>query len=180
MAVSVTLASPTVVTTLGESGAVSTAIENATIEVTNGGADVVVSQMQGLPGASAYDVAVALGFTGDVYAWLANFVPIAGFKYSVSGNTQASERFATTSDFGFTVSAANSGARAVIAATVTTVFTIKRNGSVTVGTMTFAPGATTASVSISAPSISVGDLITIEAPTIPDSTLADIVFSIRS
>ena len=81
--------------------------------------------------------------------------------------------------YAFTVLSANTSARAAVAATASTVFTIKRNNAVTVGTFTFNPGSTTSITSISSGAISAGDFITIVGPATADATLADIAFLVK-
>lgn len=61
-----------------------------------------------------------------------------------------------------------------VAATASTTFPIKKNGS-NVGSLNFAIGATTATFTMaSATSLAPGDLLTVVAPGSPDATLADI------
>jgi hypothetical protein len=106
---------------------------------------------------------------------------IQGMSSWCAGKPSASEKVGGgVAPYAFTAVEANCSARASVAATATTVFTIKENGTITVGTFTFAASATLATVSITAGSISVGDIITIEAPATPDGTLADIAFLIRA
>ncbi len=70
---------------------------------------------------------------------------------------------------GFTGSAARSGT----AAAASSVFTINRNAS-SIGTITFAPTATTGTFTGAGAAFSVGDILTIIAPSSQDATLADI------
>ena len=133
----------------------------------------------GTDGLSAYEVAVSNGFVGDEAAWLASLAPMTGFKLSISARPKPSEIYPTTSEFAFAISAANSSAKARVAATAETVFTIKVNGSA-IGTITFAAASTAGVVAISSPTVAVDDFITIEAPATPDDTLADIVITIKN
>lgn len=105
---------------------------------------------------------------------------ILGFKYGITGVTLPNEKYPTTAEYAFTISQANSSARAGVAATSSTVFTIKKNNSTIIGTFTFAPGSNTASTNIISGVVVKDDLITIEAPGIPDSTLANISFTVRA
>lgn len=64
--------------------------------------------------------------------------------------------------------------KASAAATAPTVFSVRKNGA-SVGTITFAAGATSATFSAaSAITLAVGDLVSIHAPSTADSTLADV------
>lgn len=63
--------------------------------------------------------------------------------------------------------------KAGVAATASSVFTIKKNGS-SIGTFTFAISGTTATINLTSTAISAGDIITITAPSSQDATLADI------
>ena len=65
-------------------------------------------------------------------------------------------------------------AKAAVAATATTDFDITKNGS-SVGTISFAAAATTATFTFASPvSLAVGDILAIIAPASPDATCADI------
>lgn len=70
---------------------------------------------------------------------------------------------------------AGSYADAEVAATASTVFTVKKNGA-SVGTITFAIGATTGAFVTTGGTVALaaGDKLTIHAPATPDATLADI------
>jgi hypothetical protein len=183
MSVTVTLNSQSVTATLTSESPVAPELSSPTIEVTGTGSDTVTTAMQGARGLSAYEIAVAEGFAGDQSAWLASLGVIKGVKFGVTGKTITSEHYVTTSEYTFTISQTNSSAKALTGATSSTVFTIKRGpvaSQTTVGTFTFAPSATTATVSITAGSITAGDILSIYAPVTPDATLADIAFTLRS
>lgn len=80
------------------------------------------------------------------------------------------------------ISATKSIAKAVTAATAETIFKIKnQTGNVEVGTIKFAPGAKTATITVSGFNsyIAASDFLYIEAPTTPDATLANISFLVR-
>lgn len=75
----------------------------------------------------------------------------------------------------FTLLEATSRASAGTAATASTVFTLKKNGS-SVGTISWSASGTLGTVDLTATTISfaTGDILTLEAPATADSTLADI------
>jgi hypothetical protein len=78
----------------------------------------------------------------------------------------------------FPASLTGSQGDALIAATASTVFTLKKNGS-SIGTATFAISGTVPTFSFgSAVTFAVGDVLTITAPATPDATLADISFDL--
>ncbi len=63
------------------------------------------------------------------------------------------------------------------AATASTVFDVKKNGS-SIGSMTFAISGTSASFSGAGGSFAIGDLLTVVAPASPDTTCADVAFTL--
>jgi hypothetical protein len=76
----------------------------------------------------------------------------------------------------FPANLAGSVATASVAATSSTVFTIKKNGSA-VGTITFAAGSTSATFATTSGAVvnlAAGDIISVSAPTTADATLADV------
>ena len=106
-----------------------------------------------------------------------------GFKFSVGGKSLSSERFTTSAEYAFTATTGASSAYALVAATASTVFTIKKGtvaSPTTIGTFTFAASGTVATVSITAGAIAVSDIVWIECPATPDTTLADMVFTVRA
>jgi hypothetical protein len=95
----------------------------------------------------------------------------------IEGTTTASEVllfFVATRAFTWPASLTGSYAKASVAATASTTFTILRNGS-SVGSFAFAAGGTTATFSFSsAITFALGDTIEITGPATPDTTLANI------
>ncbi len=65
-----------------------------------------------------------------------------------------------------------------IAATGSTVFHIAKNGT-NFGTMTFAASATTATFAATAQSFLPGDVLSVTAPSVPDTTLANIAWTLK-
>jgi hypothetical protein len=119
-------------------------------------------------------------FSGNITA--ANKVD--GFSYNVTGATLANERYILgIAQYAMTISQTTSIAKSLVAATASTVFTIKKGtvaSPTTIGTFTFAAAGTTATVSITAGVVSSGDMLWIEAPATPDATLQDLAFVVRT
>jgi|GEM_PF-2031804 len=101
-----------------------------------------------------------------------------GLVWSISGKTAAGEVYPGLAPYAFSSTVARSFARARVAATASTVFTIKRNGA-QVAMVTFAAGATVG-VWSAAVTWADGDFATIEAPATPDASLADITIGARA
>src|SRR5690606_31878 len=95
-----------------------------------------------------------------------------GLVWSISGKAAAGEVYPGLAPYAFSSTTDRSFARARVAATAATVFTVKRNGT-QVATVTFAAGATVGVWSAAA-TWADGDFATIEAPATPDASLADI------
>jgi len=104
--------------------------------------------------------------------------------YDISGaisnkptNGQEIFRFVSVRSFEIPSDFSNSQAKAGTAATGSSVFSVKRNGS-QVAQFTFAGAATSATFTTQAAvSFAAGDILTIEAPATADSTLADIAWT---
>ena len=158
----------------------------------------------GVDGASAYEVAVANGFVGTEAEWLASLVgpqgdtgpqgptgadgadgadgqnAILGFVLSCVGKPTDGEIVViAVAPYAFTANPSTCSAKSVSAATSEAIFTIKK-GATTVGTFTFAAGASVATTSITSGAIAEGDLVTITAPATADATLSDISFLVRA
>lgn len=81
---------------------------------------------------------------------------------------------------GFTIPAGGAGtfAKALVAATGSTVLSLKKNGT-SIGTITFEAGATTGTVAVAADAVFVpGDVLSMTGPLSADATLANIGFTI--
>lgn len=100
--------------------------------------------------------------------------------FFVAGKPSASEivlRTAFVEGVDFSVNLSGSVGTSETAATAATVFTLKKNGT-SFGTVTFT-GSTGAFVAASATSFTSGDVLSVHAPTSPDSTLADISITLK-
>jgi len=143
----------------------------------------VVSALPGtLEANSIYFVRAGTGFDqyvtnsgGTIIAYKAN--SIRGFVIAITGKTVAAEVYPGFAPYAFTSTTGRSFARAEIAATASTVFTIKRNGT-SVATVTFAAAATVGTWSAGVTWVD-GDFVTVEPPATPDATLSDIVLGAR-
>lgn len=104
---------------------------------------------------------------------------VKGVSGSCSGRPEASEIiFTAIAPYAFTVTQADCSAKALTAATASSVFQVRKNG-VNMMTFTFAAAGTTASNSVvSGGTIAVGDVISVTAPATQDATLSDISFLI--
>lgn len=101
-----------------------------------------------------------------------------GFVWTISGKSTASEVVPGLAPYGFTSTTARSFARARVAATASTVYLVKRNGT-QVATVTFAAGATVGVWSAGV-TWADGDFAVLEAPATADATLADITIGVRA
>ena len=103
---------------------------------------------------------------------------VPAYTYTVTGSGMAS--VATTVSGSYTGPATPnlaSQGTAGGAATATATYSIRKNGT-TVGTMVFAPGATTATFTMgSATTYVAGDILTVVAPSSPDATLANLAWT---
>lgn len=107
---------------------------------------------------------------------------VLGFGLGIAGTSANAARYPAKAPYDFTVSQSNSSGVALVAATASTVYTLKKGtvaSSTTIGTFTFGIGGTVATVSISAGAINAGDTVWMEGPATADATLADIAFLIR-
>lgn len=135
--------------------------------------------MGNLPGGVSEGVAT-LGLDGKVpTAQLpARVIGIASWCAGKPGNSELV--LGGVAIEGFTISGSNSNAKASVAATASTVFTLK-NGSTTVGTFTFSASGTTCTLSISgSATVVAGDFLTVTGPATADTTLANISFQVRN
>ena len=116
----------------------------------------------------------------DLNAKLDSSSYIRGLSAYCAGKPADSEAFAGgVAPSAITLSAANSSAKAGVAATASTVFTVAKNGS-SIGTISFNAAATLGTVSLTTTLIAAGDFLTIQGPSTADATLANIAFLLRS
>lgn len=103
---------------------------------------------------------------------------VHGFGFYVQYHMGPSEEvMAYVSSFTETFAPTLSRAKAGLAATASTVITIKKNGAAW-GTITFAAAGTTGTWVIAAPTIVAGDVLTFHAPSTPDATLGNIAITL--
>lgn len=105
---------------------------------------------------------------------------VPGIAFSISTTAANQVVPGPPSPYAFTVSSASTiTAKAVTAATASTVYTVKKNGTA-VATITFAASGTTATSALSSGAFSVaaGDFLTLVGPATADSTLAAIGVSV--
>lgn len=144
------------------------------------GALNVVRSAQGPMGQSAYDIAVAGGYTGTFQQFtqllLSGTRPyLAAF---VQGVLVSSEVVAIVNiPVASTLSPASCIATTRVAATLTKVLTIML-GVVQIGTITFTSGQTTGVVAIPSPVLAAGSQLSIVGPASADVTLADIALTL--
>lgn len=105
---------------------------------------------------------------------------LKGLEVFVAGQYQPDEIvIANIAPYAFTISLQNSVAQALTAATNQTIFTINKTVSgvtTQIGTITFAAGSADGVIALTDADIVKRDLLTVQAPTITDPSLADIVF----
>lgn len=105
---------------------------------------------------------------------------VQGFNFGCSGKPAHGEIWAAgIAPYAYTIVQASCVAIATVAATASTVFTIKRN-TTTVGTVTFAAAGTTGTFSITSGAVTAGQHLTVECPATADATLANISMLIRT
>lgn len=100
------------------------------------------------------------------------------FNSGVTANSQTMLRFNVVRQFVWKASLTGSVCNAGVAATGSTTFTIKQNGT-SIGTIVFSASGTTGAITFSADVFfAVNDVITITGPATADATLADIAFNL--
>jgi hypothetical protein len=118
---------------------------------------------------------LAVGIADNAFV-MAQIRGLSGFCAGRPANSEVVS--GSIAPYAFMISPANCSARAQVAATASTVFAIRNNGT-QIGTFTFAAGQTVATVSFTSTTVSVGNSITIHGPATADAALADISFLIR-
>jgi len=128
--------------------------------------------------------ALAAGTSGQILksngsaapSWTDEKYDLAGAAYGMPEASAEIYRFVATRNFTLSSTATNHKFVSRVASAGTAIFTVKRNSDV-IGTATFNAGSTTNLGSVANNSISVGDVITIIAPSSQDLQLADIAFT---
>lgn len=119
---------------------------------------------------------LAVGTAGNAFV-MAQIRGVAGFCGGKPANAEVV--LAAVAPYPFTITQANCSAKAQTAATASTVFQLKKNGT-NVCTLTFAASGTVATIgTVSSGAVVTGDVLTIHAPATADATCADIAFLIR-
>lgn len=123
---------------------------------------------------------LATGLTTSTYEVAAkgSEAAVRGLVWSITGKSTASEVYPGFAPYAFTSTTSRSFARARVAATASTVFVVKRNGT-QVASVTFAAGATVG-VWSAAVTWADGDFAVLEAPATADATLADLTIGVRA
>lgn len=97
-----------------------------------------------------------------------------GFSFHCSGAPAGSEVIGGgIAPYAMSLSAQSSSCRALVSATGATTLSVRKNGS-EIGTIAFAAGGTSGTVTFTAGAIAAGDQITVHNPAPADATLADI------
>lgn len=109
--------------------------------------------------------------------WASTPYDLATFAAGLPAASATLFGFAVPRAMTIVASLVGSAARAGTAATGSSVFSVNKNGA-QIGTVTFAAAATTGTFAGAGASFVAGDLITIVAPSSPDSTLADIAITL--
>jgi len=126
---------------------------------------------------------ITLGATWIVYYLGLHSSSVAAIYDIAGGSTGAPAAnatlltFAVVRDFSLPANLLGSSCVAGIAAAASTTISINKNG-VSIGTMNFAIGATTATFILTATYFVPGDILTVVAPASPDNNLADIGFTL--
>lgn len=148
---------------------------------------ISANQIPGLSGLSDVNLTegpgidkFALVFDNASGKWLAVARPY-DFSFSIVGTTINGEKIPVIIVRASTIpiNATGSLAIATVAATASTVFLIKQNGT-QIGTITFAASGTTGTFSFpSAVTFAVGDVLEIDGPANADATLANIAITLK-
>lgn len=114
----------------------------------------------------------------DLLNWEAPY-DIAAMKAGMPSSSEVILRFVATRTITFPAGFAESRGVAGTAATASTTFDVKRDGS-NIGSLNYAISAAVATFTLTAPaSFVAGEVLTIVAPASPDATLADIAITLH-
>ena len=151
------------------------------IEWVEGGGDATYPDMTGNTGK-----VLAVNATEDGVEWVDQSgggsagIPILSIFYpGVTGDNETIYRWTAPVVLNFPIGLTGSKFTAGIAATASTVFTLKKNGT-DIGTITFAASGTTGTVSFTGVQVfNINDTLTIVGPVTADTTLADLSMSFK-
>lgn len=105
---------------------------------------------------------------------------LAFFVGGRTGNGEQVFRHIAAVPFWLPVGLTGSFTTARVAAFASAVYTLKKNG-VSIGTLTFGAGQAVATVSFTAKMyFAIGDVLTVDAATISDGSLADVAFNLKA
>lgn len=125
-------------------------------------------------GAGGYALEVNAGATAVVFS--PKPYDVGAYVPGVPAASQVVARMPAVRAFTLPVGLTDSQGNALVAATATTDFDIQKNG-LSIGTMSFAAAATSATFTFSsAISFAAGDILAVVAPATPDATLAGVSF----
>ncbi|MGP9819170.1 hypothetical protein ACTZWW_04065 [Salinarimonas sp. NSM] len=144
--------------------AVAVAADRAAAQVARGGAEEALAEVEAVRDAFGARFGIAVSEAGRPASGLDLALVVATFPLRAPANFAAPTPAAPTE---------RSYARAVTAATASTVFSVRKNG-VQFGTITFAVGATAGTFAATETTFAPGDVISVRGPDIPDATLADV------
>lgn len=157
---------------LGEQGANGTVVR-ADLNTTTSGSSVITKVIVGNSNTTSISYTGTDSGTGDVTITVVGTYDI---HIPIQGVMANAEIFRTQATRAYTlpINLTGSYVSAGTAATASTVFTFKKNGT-SIGTATFAASGTTATLSFTAAvSFAVGDVLEIDGPATADTTLANI------
>jgi hypothetical protein len=99
---------------------------------------------------------------------------VSSFFAGVPGNSALVAQFVASRAMGFPINATGSKAALAVAATASTVLTVKKNGT-SIGTITFGASGTTGTFAFAAATeLASGDILTVNGPSSADATAAGI------
>jgi hypothetical protein len=96
---------------------------------------------------------------------------------NLTPNAETMARFVTPRAFTVPTNASGSFAKAAVAATASTTYTLKKNGT-SIGTIVFAAAGTNGTFTVTQTAFAAGDVLTLDGPATADTTLADVAITL--